>query len=1002
MTFSEQLTENFYHWERYCRGWYIYDDQVQIEPPFSPFHHLSLSEPIEDDGRGPSLLKLVSDIFKKPQPDPHELKHWEPFWDESEYLLKSFTISISQSTAVKVQINEQLLLMLSLSQCPISFEIVAKENKIYFQIVCRNIDLKYIQAQIKGYFPGAVFIDNSDELEVDNEVPIPTYFMDFCLMEEVVRPLSIVSSFDPDPLTGIISVLETLEQGDFACIQIQFSGVVNPWALNIMRAITVNSGESFFSNAPEMVSLAKIKTGSPLVAANIKVIAQSYDEDAAVSIASGLSNVLKKNMGSQFNSLGVIDVPEYDFERRLDDFYNRKSHKLGMLLNIKELQTLVHLPNSSVISEKLLRDVKRTKSVQGVDKNSDFSLGINIHKGEETSVIIDENVRLKHTHVIGATGTGKSTFLITQIIQDVYLGNGVAVIDPHGDLIDSVLKCIPPERFDDVVLVDPGDSEYPIGFNILTAHSDLERDILSSDLVAVFKRLSTSWGDQMNSVFANAILAFLESSKGGTLIDLRRFLIEKEFRQEFLKTVDDPSINYYWQKEYSLLKTNSVGPILTRLDAFLRPKVIRNMVAQPKSLDFDSIVDTGKILLIKLSQGLIGNENSYLLGSFFITKFYQIAMARQSQAIEKRRNFFIYVDEFQNFITPSMSAMLSGARKYNMGLILAHQDMQQLTKQDSELAASLISNAGIRVCFRLGDMDAKRFEDGFSFFNAKDLQNLGVGQSICRIERSENDFNLETLDSPPIYQEDFTTIKGGSQIKYSAPRSDVEDYIKNSLGVSYTDLQEEKETEKRSTASTPEYVKETEKQFQRIEKIEQKIDSEETRAKLVKDQVETDHRYIQSFIKKMAQQRGYKSTVEEPLSGGGMVDVSLERNGKRIACEISITTKPSWELHNIQKCLDSGFDMIIVCSKKLEVLAKIEALAQEKLSKVNLEQVFFMTPEQVISYLDGEVANEASTEVRSKGYRVKTEYKPVSDEEMQRKRDAISKAIFSKPKKKDE
>lgn len=175
-------------------------------------------------------------------------------------------------------------------------------------------------------------------------------------------------------------------------------------------------------------------------------------------------------------------------------------------------------------------------------------------RGKTKLVSESDTQRLKHTHVIGATGTGKSTFILSLIAQDIQNGKGLAVLDPHGDLIESILAYIPPQRANDVILIDPADGEYPVGFNILQAHSEIEKDILSSDLVAVFKRLSTSWGDQMNSVFGNAILAILESSQGGTLVDLRRFLVEKEYRYTYLKTVSDPNVVYYWRKEFPCSK----------------------------------------------------------------------------------------------------------------------------------------------------------------------------------------------------------------------------------------------------------------------------------------------------------------------------------------------------------------------------------------------------------------------------------------------------------------
>src|SRR5205814_9960193 len=213
------------------------------------------------------------------------------------------------------------------------------------------------------------------------------------------------------------------------------------------------------------------------------------------------------------------------------------------------------------------------------------------------------------------------------IRQDIENGEGVAVLDPHGDLVDQILGIIPPARIGDVVLVDPADLEYSIGFNILSAHSELEKNLLSSDLVAVFRRLSTSWGDQMTSVLGNAILAFLESSQGGTLADLRRFLVEVDFRKQFLGTVRDPEVVYYWGKEFPLLSGKPQAPLLTRLDTFLRPKLIRYMVSQKKDrLDFRSMMDSKKIVLAKLAQGAIGEENAYLLGTLIVAKLHQMAL----------------------------------------------------------------------------------------------------------------------------------------------------------------------------------------------------------------------------------------------------------------------------------------------------------------------------------------------------------------------------------------
>ena len=616
---------------------------------------------------------------------------------------------------------------------------------------------------------------------------------------------------------------------------------------------------------------------------------------------------------------------------------------------------------------------------------------MNDHHGHEQAVSVPASLRLRHTHVIGATGTGKSTLLLSMISQDMQLGNGLAVLDPHGDLIEAILAYVPRERMDDVIVIDPADGEFPVGFNILSAHSEIEKDILSSDLVAAFKRLSTSWGDQMNSVFANAILAFLESKQGGTLLDLRRFLIEKQFRDAYLKTVSDPHVVYYWEHEYPLLKSNSIGSILTRLDTFLRPKLIRNMVAQKKGLDFESILDTKKILLIKLSQGLIGAENSFLLGTFFVSKMYQAAMARQAKSKDDRNDFFLYIDEFQNFITPSMSYILSGARKYHLGLILAHQDMQQLQRYDTELASSVVVNAGTRICFRLGDTDAKRFAGGFSYFDAEDLENLHVGEAIARFEQPNFDFSLSTIPLPELNPDaaEATTnaVIAKSRQKYGTPKEIVEASLEH-LGKGATE--KEKEPEQKEILPT------REAETSPIPFVPVVIP---TTAPVQK--TETEHRYLQMLIKRMAESRGYKAMLEEPTPDGkGRVDVSLERAGKRIACEVSVTTDDAWEIHNIEKCLAANYDEVIVCSNDLKNLERIRKQVESKSSSDFQKKVSVLEAQEVIQYFDRQIVQESTTEKVVKGYRIKVEFDNTTVGEMSKKQENVTKAVTDSIRKK--
>lgn len=530
-----------------------------------------------------------------------------------------------------------------------------------------------------------------------------------------------------------------------------------------------------------MVALAKEKVRKPLFVVIIRVGAQSPEDYRAWEIARHIGSGLTLLSEPQSNELIPLSNDDYDDRDHIADLFFCQTHRSGMLLNSEELVSLVHPPTGSIKSQKLIRELKKSKIVPSLALNNKTIIGVNYHQGQEIEVTISDEQRLRHMYVIGATGTGKTTLLLNTIVQDIKNGVGVAVLDPHGDLIDNILGHIPEGRFDDVVLLDPSDLDHPVGLNILTAHSEIEKNVLSSDLIDVFRRLSTSWGDQMTSVLGNAIDAFLESERGGTLIELRRFLVEPNFRNYFLHTVKDSEIVYYWQKQFPLLRGNSHASILTRLDTFLRPKLIRNMVAQKEGVNFQDILDNKKIFLVKLPQGLIGEENTNLLGSLIVSKLHQVTMARQAKSKQERDIFYLYLDEFQNFITPSMASILSGARKYHLGLILAHQELRQLWNQDTEVANSAISNPYIRVCFRLGDFDSKKLEDGFSYFDSKDLQNIGIGEAICRIERNDFDFNIKTLITPvvdkSIIKEKQERLIDLSRKKYGLPKEEIENKL---------------------------------------------------------------------------------------------------------------------------------------------------------------------------------------------------------------------------------
>ncbi|NNE54901.1 MAG: TraM recognition domain-containing protein, partial [Flavobacteriales bacterium] len=367
----------------------------------------------------------------------------------------------------------------------------------------------------------------------------------------------------------------------------------------------------------------------------------------------------------------------------------------------------------------------------------------------------------------------------------------------------------------DVILFDPSDADFPIGFNILQANSELEKTLLSSDLIATFRRFSSSWGDVMDSVLANAILAVVESADGGTLFDLKRFLVEKDFRERFLESTKDESIRYFWKHEFPLLRGKPQSSILIRLDTFLRQRLIRNIVCQKKSkLDFRSIMDNHKILLIKLSQGAIGEENSHLLGSLMVSKLHQIALSRQDS--HHRPFFSVYMDEFHNFITPSMESILSGVRKYNIGLVLAHQEFRQLLSRDQNVASSVLSNCYTRICFRLAETDSERLAKGFTFFEGKSFQNLGVGEAIVRIERADYDFNLKTALAQGIEAPESTRrveeVLTASRDTYATSRHQVESELARVFQPASSNTAKEKRATIKGSSDKVEEKKKSQKQ----------------------------------------------------------------------------------------------------------------------------------------------------------------------------------------------
>ena len=931
MHISQLRSELFSEWEKRLRGWDVYPYTVNIEPEFSPCPKdlaYEWQQGKVDDARHTTALSRFADSFRsaKPESPTGNADAPEIILPDCHPRIRSGEITelhlvLPQDLKTQKSLMGQIFTALTFVREPLCFEVIGTNTEIVVVLACATSDAPHVLQQLNAHEPDCVIDQTTDYLEQHWLGEDHTFHVvDFGLEHETMRPLASAHA-SYDALTGVMGALSGLNENECGILQILFQPARNSWSQALIESVSNYDGSAFFADAADMVPLAKRKTDSPLVACVIRAGASSNNRQRLGDMVRAIGGSLMQLRDPKSNGLFPLNNDEYHDAYHAKDLLARTSHRSGMLLNLEELTTIAHMPDASVRIPKLKRVTKRTKSAPDITKGHALELGVNAHHGEQRIVSIETAHRMRHMHLIGASGTGKSTMLLNMIRQDMEAGYGMAVLDPHGDLIDTALKYVPEHRLDDVIVFDPSDEEHPIGFNILDAHSELEKTLLASDLTSVFRRLSTSWGDQMNSVLANGIIAMLESENGGTLPTLRRFLVDKAFRSEHLKTVKDPENVFYWEREFPMLSGKPQGPVLTRLDTFLRPKPIRHMVAQQDNkIDFADIMQGKKIFLAKLAQGTIGAENSYLMGAFLVTKLNQMAFSRQAIQQSKRNPFYLYIDEFHNFITPSMESILSGTRKYNMGLVLAHQALRQLEGKDADVAASVLANPFTRVCFRLGDQDAKKLQNGFSFFDANDLQSLGIGQALARVERSEFDFNLQTPMLPEI-DESLAKYKAGaivraSRARYGTPREEVEALIHEAL---------DSDQSKIRIAAT-------------------KTDNYD--AKKLPGRGGGEHKRIQQQIKKLGEEAGFKSTIEKPIRNTagkitGHVDVALERDDLRLAVEISVSTSVEHELKNIRKCTDAGFDQIACLScdpTALKVLRQAAGNIDQKTATIEFLQ----------------------------------------------------------------
>ncbi len=414
-------------------------------------------------------------------------------------------------------------------------------------------------------------------------------------------------------------------------------------------------------------------------------------------------------------------------------------------------------------------------------------------RNQEVPFGIKTDDRRRHMYLIGKTGMGKTTMMENMVIQDIRNGHGVAFLDPHGDSVQRILDSIPNSRINDIVYFNPADMEYPVAFNILESVDPKYKHLVASGLMGVFTKIwANLWSARMEYILNNTILALLDSP-GNTLLGITRMYVDKKYRKKIVDNIKDPMVRAFWTDEFAnyneKYRTEAIAPIQNKVGQFLSSGIIRNIVGQPRStIDLRDIMDNQKILIMDLSKGKVGEDNSALLGAMIVTKLQLAAMSRTDIPESERKDFYLYVDEFQNFATESFATILSEARKYRLNLIVGHQYIAQLEQdRNTKVRDAIFGNVGTIIIFRIGAADAEYLETEFDpTFTPNDLVNLPKYQIILKLMINgvaSEPFSAITLPPNP----EFVTGNGEKVIKVSRERytnsiSEVEEKISRWMG----------------------------------------------------------------------------------------------------------------------------------------------------------------------------------------------------------------------------
>lgn len=738
--------------------------------------------------------------------------------DKAELAAEQMFASLHGILRSKAELRSGLAVQESLS-----FEIVGTKN-IYFYLRCPEKLEHYATGQIYAQYPNVQIIKHqTDYLDGMKGEAVGS---EIVLKNSQFLPIKTFSNFEVDPISGITSVLASLEPDQNLAIQMIIRPVSDDWHHQSQQEINkIRSGRPLISNFTNLPAglMAWVRDLFHALLVGPVSIDDSGKSDKLSSLAtSQISGIEEKatklgfqvmiraiyigdqvlaqtklqalygsfkQFNTQLNGFRAGSTKRGDQYRQ--DFKNRVfDTRYSYILNTEELASLFHFPHTSVETPNLAwtgskqAEPPQTLPVVNQAHQADTSLiGQTMFRQHNTKFGIKRSDRARHLYVIGKSGSGKSYLLTLLAISDIYHNQGFAIIDPHGELARDVMSYIPQERLDDVVYFNPADRENPVAFNPMEVTNPNFRPHIASEVIGVLHKIfADSWGPRLEHILRYCLLALLEYPDA-TMLGIVRMLTDAKYRKKVVDNVSDPVVKAFWVNEFATwdqrFASEATSSILNKVGAFTANPLIRNVLGQPKSsFDIRQIMDQGKILIVDLSRGLIGEDNASILGALMITKIQLAAMSRADTLPANRRPFYLYVDEFQNFATESFAVILSEARKYALNLTVANQYVSQMR---DEVRDAVFGNVGSMITFRVGADDAEYLSKYFKpVFSAEDLVNLDIRNIYIAMSidgQTTLPFSAKTLDVPSPTSDLSNNIIDLSRQKYSSRREEVESSI---------------------------------------------------------------------------------------------------------------------------------------------------------------------------------------------------------------------------------